>query len=567
MRSKLKWVFIVFVFLLALNTAFAACNINVSDLVTGVRIDSTRDSSFSSEINAEPNKYIDVRLSFDLDNYSSSCSSIKAKIKISRYDESRAEWVEYRTNEKSVSSSDGSKEVIFENIFSTGSSSNYSKFMIEGMIFEGTKMLDSSDAFVNLMSGSCDGIKLDTTTFYIDEDSYDSKNFTIRNETTSDFKISSIDVISSNYIIKSGNVEYPSIVYSKDSDEIEVSIETRSVSVNTNATMLLSISGYLGDKYCSASAIGKKSIGVVVRNTNNTSGSSSTSSSSECEDIQIISNELEFKEGTNQTIAIGVKNNSTKRFEILGVDTTSSNFDLTKINNDRYVFSGDTGEVILNANMPSVSSNKNLTGTIKLRGVFEDGKSCSYNQIASEKINVRVIDSTNNSNLVNCEGFGIIAPENLTITNNGYFDFTINNFSNKTVRVVVEGSIATDPTIIVLPKNSSLSRKMDVELFSSNGFVKFTPTIEGCSLNSKTVNITNNATGSINETSIDLKLQRNYEERTITLETILYNPTNKSFSGVLKITTPNGWPDIERTITIIPGKNNLIEKLGIRRSK
>ena len=163
MRSKLKWVFIVFVFLLALNTAFAACNINVSDLVTGVRIDSTRDSSFSSEINAEPNKYIDVRLSFDLDNYSSSCSSIKAKIKISRYDESRAEWVEYRTNEKSVSSSDGSKEVIFENIFSTGSSSNYSKFMIEGMIFEGTKMLDSSDAFVNLMSGSCDGIKLDTT--------------------------------------------------------------------------------------------------------------------------------------------------------------------------------------------------------------------------------------------------------------------------------------------------------------------------------------------------------------------------------------------------------------------
>ena len=103
---------------------------------------------------------------------------------------------------------------------------------------------------------------------------------------------------------------------------------------------------------------------------------------------------------------------------------------------------------------------------------------------------------------------------------------------------------------------------MDVELFSSNGFVKFTPTIEGCSLNSKTVNITNNATGSINETSIDLKLQRNYEERTITLETILYNPTNKSFSGVLKITTPNGWPDIERTITIIPGKNNLIEKLG-----
>ena len=175
---------------------------------------------------------------------------------------------------------------------------------------------------------------------------------------------------------------------------------------------------------------------------------------------------------------------------------------------------------------------------------------------------MRVIDSTNNSNLVNCEGFGIIAPENLTITNNGYFDFTINNFSNKTVRVVVEGSIATDPTIIVLPKNSSLSRKMDVELFSSNGFVKLTPTIEGCSLNSKTVNITNNATGSINETSIDLKLQRNYEERTITLETILYNPTNKSCSGVLKITTPNGWPDIERTITIIPGKNNLIEKLG-----
>jgi hypothetical protein len=563
MRVKLKWVLIVFVFLLTLSTVFAACEVSVSNLVTEVKIDSGTDSSdFDSEVNAELNEYIDVRLSFDLEDYSSSCSSIKAKLRISRYDESKADWVEYKNIEKSIGSLDDYYEIIFENAFNTGSNSNYTEFMIEGMIVEGSRVIDSSDAFLSLIDNSCDGIKIDATTFYIDEDDYDSKNFVIKNETTSDFSISSIELISSNSVIISGGVDYPSEVYSNDSDELEVSLETKNVSTNTNATVLLSISGYLDDKYCSASAIGKKSISVVVRNTNNTSGSSSSNLDSDCEDIQIISNELEFNEGTNQKIIMGVKNNSTKRFEILDVDASSSSFDLTRNTNDKYLFSGQTGDVILNANLPNVSSDKILTGTLKIRGVFSDGKSCSFTQIPSEEINVKVINLTNNSLVPNCAGFNIIAPENLVIENNGSFDFTINNFSNKTARVIIEGSIQVNPTIIVLPKNSSLARKMDVELFSNNGFVKFTPTIEGCNLNSKIVNISNNVSGSISEAEIDLKIQRDYNKGIIDLGIVINNSTNKSFSGVLKIVTPNGWPNIEKTIVIVPGENSLVEKFG-----
>lgn len=565
MGFELRGMSILVLFLLLLSTVFAACDVEVSNLITEVRDGTSSSSSdFDSDIVLEKNNSVDVRLSFDIeDYYSTSCSQLKARLKISRYDESVSDWVEFKTTEKTISVQDDYEEVLFDNIFNTGSNSDYSSFLVEGMILEGSRILDSSDASIEIEDESCDGIELVTATFYIDESDFDSKTFVINNETTADFEISNIELISSSSVILDGDVDYPSVIYAKDSGEIEVSLETRSVSNNTNTTILININGYLNNKYCSSSAIGKKSISVVVRNNSNSNNSGSgVSSNSDCSNIQIQSQGFEFLEGTNQQLILGIKNNSTKRFEILEIQASSSDFELNENDNEQYVFSGQTINLSLNASLPNVSFDSTLTGNLKVRGVFSDGKSCSFTQIDSETINVKVINSNELLLSSNCNGFEITAPESIIVQNNGSFDFTINNFSNKTVQIIVEGETKDNATVIILPKNSSLSRKMNVELFSSNGFVKFIPKIDGCNLNSKTVNITNTSTGNFEELKMDLEVQRDYNLGVITLNTKINNPSNKVFEGTLKISSPNGWPDVEKNVLIAPGENNLVEKLG-----
>jgi len=140
--------------------------------------------------------------------------------------------------------------------------------------------------------------------------------------------------------------------------------------------------------------------------------------------------------------------------------------------------------------------------------------------------------------------------------------FTISNNANRTAKIIVEGTIDVSPTVIVLPKNSSLSRTINVQLNSQTGLVKFIPTIEGCNVSEKIVQIQNIASGNLTEAVMNASVSRDYTLNILTLTIEVNNPTNKIFNGTLSINAPNGWPDIEKNVTIIPGENTFIERLG-----
>jgi hypothetical protein len=559
MQFNLKVLSVLFLFLILASGVYA-CTINIDNLVTEVRANDSYDTS----ITALKNSDIDIKVDFDIDSFSgSSCpSNITTKVKIYKYDNTNEEWVLMETQSKSNTLSEDNFSVLFSNEFNTGSNSRYTQFKVEGIVLNGTQELDSAEATVDVENNSCDEINLIASSFSINEGSTSTKTVTIENNTGLDFRITNADFSSSSSLIKSGDVEYSNEYVDAHSDElIDLIIQTGYVTSNSSTTIVLSVEGYLGNTYCSASAIGKKNISVTVNNTSS-NNTDNTSTSSDCDNIDIQTRSIEFDESTNQKLVFGIKNNSTKRFEVLAVESYSSSFTLSNYFNEKYIFSGQTGELILNAQLPSVSQNRILQGTVKIRGVFSDGRSCSFTQIGTKTFDVSVIDSANNSLNPNCSGFNISVPDSIVIENYGELAFTITNNTNTTATTIIEGSIDVSPTIIVLPRNSSLTRKISVSLNSQTGFVKFVPTIEGCGASTKTVQITNNASGNLSEATINVSANRDYDLSTITLRVQINNPTNKLFNGVLNIDAPNGWPDIEKNVTIVPGENIFIEKIG-----
>jgi len=560
MQFNLRILSVLFL-LLAITYGAFACSINVDNLITQVR----SDGSYDTTITAEKNTLIDAKLSFDVSYSGTNCpTNLTTKLKIFKYDEDNSDWVLMETPSKSESLAEGDHTVYFSDEFNTGSNSNYVQFRVEGYVLDGTNELAMENAFVDVEDNSCEGIDLITSSFTIDEGVNSTKTFTIENNTGVDFRITSADLSSSSSAIRSGYVTYPAYVYSHSDDDLDLSIESGSVSSNTTTTVSLNVTGYLGNTYCSAAAIGRKNISVTI--SNNSSGNSNDSSystSSDCDDIDIQTRVSVFDESSTQKLVFGVKNNSTKRFEVLSVEPYSSNFTLSNYFNEKYIFSGQTGELILNAVLPNVTQNRTLQGTVKVRGIFSDGRSCSFTQIGTKTFDVNVLDvSTNNNTNLNCSGFNISAPNLMTVENYGALAFTITNNTNKSAKIIVEGSIDVTPTIIVLPRNSSLSKIINIQLNSQSGFVKFTPTIEGCGVSAKTVQITNTATGTLSDATMSVSLDRDYNLSVITLSIQVNNSTNKIFNGLLIIDSPNGWPSIEKNVTITPGENTFTEKLG-----
>ncbi len=559
MQFDLRVLSVLFLFLIMASGVFA-CSISIDNLVTEVRADGSYDTS----ITATKNSDIDIKVTFDVDSFSGSdCpSNITTRAKIYKYDNTNDEWILMETQSKSNTLSEDNFSVLFSNEFNTASNSRYTQFKVEGIVLNGTQELGLEEATVDVENNSCDEINLIASNFSINEGDTQTKTVTIENNTGTNFRITNADFSTSSSLIKSGDVEYSSEYVDAHSDElIDLIIETGYVTSNSSTTIALSVEGYLGNTFCSASAIGKKNITVTVNNTSSTN-TGSTSTSSDCDNIDIQTRTIEFDESTNQNLVFGIKNNSTKRFEVLAVESYSSNFTLSNYFNEKYIFSGQTGELILKAQFPNVSQNRTLQGTIKVRGVFSDGRSCSFTQIGTKTFDVTIIDSANNSLNPNCSGFNISAPNSLVIENYGELAFTITNNTNRTSKTIIEGSIDVSPTIIVLPRNSSITRKISVSLNSQTGFVKFVPSVEGCNVSEKIVPITNTASGKLSEAEINVTANRDYELNTITLKVQINNPTNKLFNGVLNINAPNGWPNMEKNVTIVPGENTFIEKIG-----
>jgi hypothetical protein len=548
-----KYLGIVALFVLLILSNASACNIIVNSLTTEVRSDG---DYYYSNISASKNQDIDVRLSFDVDAYSgSNCpTDIAASLKIYRYNSNTNNWELLKTSaQKTQELSNSTYIFVWSNEFNTGNYTYYTRYRVDGNVLNGSTTLATEQAYIDVTDNSCTGIKLVTSPITVDEGRSTTKNFTIQNTTNKEFEISNANILFSNSVILSGDVDYDTFIYSGTTRNIALTIDTGYVSSTMTTSGTLAVSGYLGNTYCSEYDIGRKAFNVTVQNvSSNDSDYDHSSSSAECDELEIQTREITMDEGTEQKAIFSIKNNSSKKFEILQVSSTSNGAEISEYYNEKYVFPSNVSDLVLSIRAPEVNSDANYSNTLKVSGRFEDGRSCQFNDIPAKNYNVKVLN-TSNSTAIDCSAYSLVAQNTIEVNNGGSLPFTLTNGTNTSATVIVEGTVNATPSVIVVPSKSSLSRQISFSINDARGEITLVSQVAGCSFAPKTIQVINNAKGSISQVSISADTIREGNSLKVTLQ--INNPTGKTFNGIISLTMPFGWEGLNKELTVNPGTN------------
>ncbi len=192
-----------------------------------------------------------------------------------------------------------------------------------------------------------------------------------------------------------------------------------------------------------------------------------------CDDIEIFSNSVAMNENETEFVTFNIKNNSNERFYIKGVSPVEyeSFFGVFTNSNDSSIASDGLGQVRLKVNSSEVNSDRTGTATLKIKGEFASGKTCSYSDIKKDFI-VRVSDNSFDNS---CGNISISASnERIQENDSETFSFTVRNYSDSAFYIddfdVLDNSSyfnATEsynPSLI--PKNSS--REFDYKINSNS---------------------------------------------------------------------------------------------------
>jgi hypothetical protein len=485
-------------FVILASTVYA-CSVSVSNLSVEVG----KDAYYYSSISANNNQDINVRISFDVDHYSGSdCpSNITAKVTVKRYNNNTDSWETYTNLSTKTQNLDETSYVFtWPRAFNTGSNSKYTEYKVRGSVWKSSEELDYDEATVDVENTSCSGINLVASDFSMNEGASVTKTLRVENDTGKDFRITNLDVILTNSLISSGSIDYDNTVSRYSSNPVTVSLDAGYVSSNQKTTITFAVEGYLDNKFCSQTSIGRELFDVTVKNTGTNDNSyydsyydSSYGTSADCNDIVLGSKNNTVDEATTTKPTITLQNNSTRRFEITEVKTTQNGVTLTPFYTEKYVFSGQITDLVLQETVPGVTRDTNYSNTIWVRGTFSNGKTCSFNNIPSATLNTTILNTIGTAS-PSCVGYSITAPTQVSVQEYGVIPIIINNNSNKRVDVFIEGTANTIPTLISLPDKTTISRDITVSLKTQIGEITFRPVIEGCSISPTKVLITNTST-------------------------------------------------------------------------
>ncbi len=523
MDSKIKLFGIILV-LIALTGFVNACSVDLSNINLETRV----EGDYLETISAENNDEIDIRISFIIDDVSGTdcASTITAKTKIYRLDDGDWDLVK-TTSTKTQSLEEGEIVFIWSNEFEVNS--NYERYKIEGIILEGTDELDVREAFIDVEDNSCSGIQLITENFIIDEGRETTKTFRIENNTNQDFDISNLRVYFTNTLITSGSVDYTDFVGKHNNQNISVSLNAGNISYDQTISGTFAVSGYLGNTFCSETQIGRKTFQTTVRNVTN---NYTPTSSSECNDLRIVTRNIEVNENTTTKEAFYLQNNSNKRFQITNVSVIDSGLTIKPFYFEEYVFPGNIGDIILELNSNNVFQTSNYEQVLRVSGKFSDGKTCSYSNIGDKKFFVTINDLSNNT-FTNCENFSINTQTELNIENSGKLNYSITNNTGKKAIIQFESNLSINRSSKIIPNNSSISDELIIGINEKTGKITFKTIIEGCNITPIVVNVTNTAKGNLESVSMSTKIEENDDEKILRI--IFNNPTTKTFLGVLRL--------------------------------
>jgi hypothetical protein len=538
---------LILVLMLSLSLA---CSVNINNTDLEIRTD--RENVYSSSISAEDDDEVDIKVSFDITNISGTgcASNVDVKSKIYRWDETNNEWDLDRTTSTQYNAL-ATNPFLFTWDDALTINDNYPRYKIEAIIQEGSNDLDILQAYIDVEDNTCSGIELIASNFTLDEGEDQTKTFRIENNTNSDFDVDNVQLLFTTSIVSSGSVDYPEQVDNYSTENVTVNLDPGYVSYDKTATGTFAVSGTLNGTYCSSTAIGKKTFEVTVRNTGS-NNNNNNSSDGKCDDLTIHTKNITVKEGAETKEIFYIKNDSTKRFEVLDVDTTENGLDLRGYYFEKYAFPGDIADIVIQAIAPNVTSNKTYENILEVKGRFSDGTTCDFDDITQGNYDVYITNTSAETN-IDCGDITIDVPNEVKVANAATIPFSIRNNSNTRVDVFVESTLTVDPTLISLPARTSMDRDLFVSIDASEGQI-YLRAQSACPVENKTIRVINTVSGSLEQVSMTSEIVN--DNNLYILRINFDNPTDKAFKGVLSLDI-DGLAIDDKIVTVAPGQSTV----------
>lgn len=549
MNSRYTYVILVLVALLLLSLSAQACTVNTNNFDLKVRSDST---SYSDNINAIDDEYIDAQVQLTIGSVQNSiynCGST-ATVEIDIYQHTGTNYTYWiSATPKTVNLTAGQTATLtWDNIFRANNS--YERYQVRARITDGNNVFSTQNSTIYVEPGNCSDIVLTAYNLEIDEGTTQTKTFKITNNSNAEFDITSMYVDIDHSYLQVNSTSYNDPVQPNSYTNVVLEFEAERVSADTGFTGTFRVAGNLGSTYCAVGDISSKTFRVDIEDTG-LSGTGTTSSA-DCSKIKINANDISMSENETKTVSFYITNESTKRFEILDVKTSNNGVSINKKFFEQYAFSGEVADIVLDVTSPGVTTNRIYENYLQVRGVFSDGRECSFTNIKEKTFNVTVNDvagfiSTDCSKLV------VSVPSQVSIENYGTVDFTITNGTGKRADIIFESQLDINPTLVSLPENTSVSRSLNVSIAGNEGYILVKPRVEGCTYPTQRIEIENTARGTLSSVTMNVKTEELDNGKKLIIE--FFNPTNKSFQGQLSFDFPSGWNAESRIITLAPGKN------------
>jgi len=192
-------------------------------------------------------------------------------------------------------------------------------------------------------------------------------------------------------------------------------------------------------------------------------------SGASCSDIDVDTRTIYMDESKTEGITFDIRNRGEDDFEIFDVDVYESSSYLSVSNIDYPTRIRDNGEEDLEFDLrsSSITSDKEVSVYIDIRGEFEDGRSCSFSDVGRETFRVWIDNEGTSSSSGSCNDIDIKSSD-VTIPENSKRTkiITIENDNSNRFYVDTVSAIENSPyfNVEVRVRPSSISSRGDAEI-------------------------------------------------------------------------------------------------------
>jgi hypothetical protein len=234
-------------------------------------------------------------------------------------------------------------------------------------------------------AASCSDIWVDVQDLELERNETEYFYFPVYNDSEEDFSVFEARAYRDfgEFEIELG--DYPDEIRDGDSGELTLRIETPRLDSRSDGQAYIRIRGqFENGRYCHFSGIEEAEFEVDVER--------GTGSGEQCNDIEIDVGNLYLNENSIERAFFSIFNRSNRDFEVYDIDLeeNSSFFDVEIYSQPGFVDGNDRESFEVKVESERVSSDRQGSVTVKVRGRFQGGDYCSYSEVREEDFRVYV---------------------------------------------------------------------------------------------------------------------------------------------------------------------------------